>query len=232
MSRRTSGAVVRYSLRALCGGGGVFLIRLSVVAAGVSILLVTSACGGGGPSSAGKTNTAVANGAATQSARAAATATQLAIDGPVPTADEIAGVITQGFDGLDEIEYTAVSIPTFRKRDQLLGVLNDCAQSTGGGRSPEGQDYWPTVLGDCYLVGDALNWLYGYTARQEFLYANIMMERYHRQKFEQAVAAGYPLAESYWDGVQAKIYDVKPSRTPIAVTPPAISTSDGTPSPD
>ncbi len=182
--------------------------------------LVAAACGGG-LSAGNKTNTTVANADATRGAAAQATATQQAVDGPVPTAPEIAGVINSGFDGL-MINYTAVSITTFRRKNELLAMLDNCAANKGGGNAPSDENYWPTVLGDCYIVGDALNWLYGYTHKQEFLYANLMMKRYHRAKFESAVEGGAPLDEAYWKLVADKIYSITPNRPVVAQTPDTI----------
>ena len=83
-----------------------------------------AACSGGGTSGADKTGTAVG-------VSAAATATQAAVDGPPPTATDIAGFVRSGFDGL-EIEYGVVNIPSFDNQDVLLGVLNDCDKGDGG----------------------------------------------------------------------------------------------------
>lgn len=179
---------------------------------------MASACSGGGSGGADKTGTAVAQ-------SAGATATQAAIDGPPPTAPDIAGFINAGFKDLS-ITYTAVNIPSFRKRDVLLGVLDDCDKGNAGGPTPESTDYWPIVLGHCYTVGDALGWLYQYTARKDFLYANLLMRRFNRGKFEQAVAGGATVNEDYWKLVTGKIYSLTPISTPIAVTPPP---ADATP---
>lgn len=71
----------------------------------LALALAAAACGGnGGPSNTGKTSTSVAG-------SAAATATRAAIDGPPPTAADIAGFITAGFNGLD-IPYGATDIPS------------------------------------------------------------------------------------------------------------------------
>jgi hypothetical protein len=176
-----------------------------------AFVIVASACSGGGTSSAGRTGTAAA-------LSAGATATQVASDGPPPTAVDIAGFIKAGFKDLS-INYTAVNIPSFRKLDVLMGVLNDCDKGNAGGLTRESADYWPIVLGDCYTVGDALGWLYQYTARKDFLYANLLMRRFNRQKFEEAVAAGATVGEDYWKLVAGKIYSLTPISTPIAVTP-------------
>lgn len=178
----------------------------------LALMLAASACGGSsGPSSAGETSTSVAK-------AAAATATQAAIDGPPPTAADIAGFINAGFKDL-EIEYGAVNIPSFQELDVLLGVLDGCDKGTAGGVSKDSPDYWGIVLGDCYTVGSALTWLYGYTARKDFLYANILMRRFNRQRFEQAVAGGASVGEDYWTLVHGKVYAITPITTPIAVTP-------------
>jgi hypothetical protein len=181
-----------------------------------ALVLGAAACSGGGPSAAGKTRTAVA-------LSAGATATQVASDGPPPTAADIKGFINAGFKGLS-IDFTAVNIPSFRKLDVLLGVLDDCDKGNAGGLTSESADYWPIVLGHCYTVGDALGWLYQYTARKDFLYANLLMRRFNRQKFEQAVAGGASVGEDYWKLVTGKIYSLTPISTPIAVTPvPAVT---------
>jgi hypothetical protein len=178
----------------------------------LALMLAASACGGsGGPSDAGKTSTPVAQ-------AGAATATQAAIDGPPPTAADIAGFINAGFKDL-EIEYGAVNIPSFQELDVLLGVLDDCDKGKAGGVSKDSTDYWGIVLGDCYTAGGALSWLYQYTARKDFLYANILMRRFNRQKFEQAVAAGASVNEDYWTLIKGKVYALTPISTPIAVTP-------------
>ena len=184
----------------------------------LALALAAAACGGnGGPSNTGKTSTSVAE-------SAAATATRAAIDGPPPTAADIAGFITAGFNGLD-IPYGATDIPSFEKSDILLSVLNACDKGTANGAATAGPDYWGQVLGDCYTVGNALGWLYQYSARKDFLYANILMRRFNRQKFEQAVAGGATVNEDYWKLVSDKIYAVTPVSTPIAVTPlPAAAT--------
>ena len=182
-----------------------------LVAALAAVALLSGACSGGGTSAAGKTSTSLAQ-------SAAATATQVVADGPPPTATSVAGFIQAGFTDL-KINYTAVNIPSFRKVDVLLKLLDDCDKGAAGGASKDSPDYWATVLGDCYTVGDALGWLYQHTVRKDFLYANILMRRFNRQKFEQAVAAGAKLDEGYWTLVTGKIYSVTPISTPIAVTP-------------
>jgi hypothetical protein len=183
---------------------------LLAVAAG-ALVLAAAGCSGGGTSGAGKTSTAAA-------VAAEATATQAAIDGPPPTAADIAGFINAGWDGL-EIEYGVVNIPSFDNRDVLLGVLNDCDKGIAEGLTPESADYWPVVLGQCYTVGNALGWLYNYTARKDFFYGNLLMRRFNRQKYEQAVAGGATVREEYWTSVTGKIYSLTPISTPIAVTP-------------
>jgi hypothetical protein len=175
-----------------------------------AIALLAGACSGG-TSAPNKTSTSLAQ-------AADATATQVVADGPPPTAADIAGFINAGFVDL-KINYTAVNIPSFRKVDVLLKVLDDCEKGFAGGASKDSADYWATVLGDCYTVGDALGWLYQHTVRKDFLYANILMRRFNRQKFEQAVAAGAKLDEGYWKLVTGRIYSVTPITTPIAVTP-------------
>jgi hypothetical protein len=184
----------------------------------LALALAAAACGGnGGPSNSGKTSTAAAG-------SAAATATQAAIDGPPPVAADIAGFITAGFNGLD-IPYGATDIPSFEKSDILLSVLDSCDKGKAGGPATDSPDYWAQVLGDCYTVGNALGWLYQYTGRKDFLYANLLMRRFNRQKFEQAVAGGATVNEDYWKLVSDKIYAVTPVSTPIAVTPlPAAAT--------
>jgi hypothetical protein len=181
--------------------------------------MLASSCSGGGTSGPNKTSTSVAN-------AAAAVATQAAIDGPPPTAADIAGFITAGFKDLS-ISYTAVNIPSFRKPDVLLGVLDDCDKdNAGAGVSKNSPDYWPVVLGHCYTVGDALGWLYQQTARKDFLYGNLLMKRFNREKFDEAVAGGATVGEDYWKLVTGRIYSLTPVTTPIAVTPVP---PDGTP---
>jgi hypothetical protein len=98
-----------------------------------------------------------------------------------------------------------------------MKVLGDCDTGTAGGK--DSPDYWEIVRGDCYTVGDALGWLYQCTARKDLLYANILMRRFNRQNFEQAVAAGAPVNEDYWTLIKDKVYALTPIGTPIAVTP-------------
>ena len=185
--------------------------HMVVALAAIALALAASACSGGGTSTGGKTSTAVAQ-------AAAATATQAAVDSPPPSAADVAGFINAGFSGLS-IGFREVGIPSFRKLDVLLKVLDDCDKGAAGGASKDSADYWAVVLGDCYTVGDALGWLYQHTARKDFLYANLLMRRYNRQKFEQAVAAGASVNEDYWKLVTGKIYALTPISTPIAVTP-------------
>ena len=182
-----------------------------MLAAIVALAMVLAACSGGGTSAPNKTATTAAQ-------AAAATATRAAVDGPPPTAADVAGFINAGFSGLS-ISFRDVGIPSFRKLDVLLNVLDDCDKGTAGGATNDSADYWAVVLGDCYTVGDALGWLYQHSARKDFLYANLLMRRYNRQKFEQAVAAGASVNEDYWKLISGKIYAVTPITTPIAVTP-------------
>lgn len=148
----------------------------------------------------------------------AATATAIASSGRPVTMQDVADVINVGFIGL-EIDYTATTIDTFRKPDELLPVLADCDQGRGHGMAQGDQGYWPAVLGDCYAVGDATKWLYEYTGKREFAYANQLMKRLMKQKIDEANADGASLGESYWDGVVAKVYTLTPGGTPVAVTP-------------
>ena len=149
----------------------------------------------------------------------AATATALASSGRPVTMQDVADVIKLGFAGV-QISYTATTVDTFRKPDKLLAVLDDCAQSRGHGIARADEGFWPAVLGDCYAAGDATKWLYDYTGKQDFAYANQLMKRFMKQKVDEANAAGASLGDAYWDGVVAKIYTLSPDRTPIAVTPP------------
>jgi hypothetical protein len=163
---------------------------LAAVAVIAALAALAAGCSGGtsGPS---RTSTSVAR-------ADAATATQAAVAGPPPTAADVAGFITAGFKGLS-ISYTAVNIPSFRKPDVLLGVLDDCDKDNAGvGVGKDSPDYWPVVLGHCYTVGDALGWLYQQTNRKEFLYGNLLMKRFNRAKFDEAVAAGAKVGEDYW----------------------------------
>ncbi len=191
--------------------------RYPAVAAIAVFAMLLAACSGGGTSAPNKTATTAAQ-------AAAATATQAAVDGPPPTAADVAGFINAGFSGLS-ISFRAVGIPSFRKLDVLLKVLDDCDKGNAAGAGKDSAEYWAIVLGDCYTVGDALGWLYQHSARKDFLYANLLMRRYNRQKFEQAVAAGASVNEDYWKLISGKIYAVTPITTPIAVTPipPAVT---------
>lgn len=173
----------------------------ALLAAVAALAVLAAACSGGGTSRSDKT------------------ATQAAIDGPPPTAADIAGFVRAGFEGL-EIEYGVVNIPSFDNLDVLLGVLDDCDTGNAGpGIAKDSADYWPVVLGNCYTVGNAVGWLYQYTARKDFLYANLLMRRFNRQKFEQAIAGGAAVGEDYWNLISGKIYALTPITTPIAVTP-------------
>lgn len=173
----------------------------AVLAAIAALAMLAAACSGGGTSAPNKT------------------ATQAAADGPPPTAAEIAGFVRAGFEGL-EIEYGVVNIPSFDNVDVLLGLLDDCDKGNAGeGITKDSPDYWGIVLGNCYTVGNAVGWLYQYTARKDFLYANLLMRRFNRQKFEQAVAGGAAVGEDYWNLISGKIYALTPITTPIAVTP-------------
>jgi len=149
----------------------------------------------------------------------AATATALASSGRPVTMQDIADTIALGFSGVD-IPYGATSIETFAKPDALLAVLADCDQGRGHGIARTDEGYWPAVLGDCYTVGDATKWLYGYTAKRDFAYANQLMKRFMKQKVDEANAAGANLGDAYWDGIVAKVYTLSAAGTPVAVTPP------------
>ena len=148
----------------------------------------------------------------------AATATALASSGRPVTQQDLIDVILKGFEGV-EIAWTVTSVDTFRKPEDLLLVLDDCAQDRAHGIAPADAAYWPAVLGDCYTVGDATKWLYDYTGKQDFAYANQLMKRYMKQKLDRANAAGAQLGDAYWDGVVDKIYTLTHAGTPIAVTP-------------
>lgn len=175
--------------------------------------LTLAACSGGGPSGSARTGTA-------ESVLYAASATAAAEAEPMPAAADIAGVISHGFQGL-QIPYTATSVPTFRKLDVLLGVLQDCARDNAGGLPRADAAFWPAVLGHCYTVGDATKWLYETTGRRDFAYANQMMKRFMAAKVAEADAAGASLGDGYWKLVLDRIYTLAPGGTPVAVTPPA-----------
>lgn len=183
------------------------LVALAVLA------LVLAACSGGGLPAAQKTNTAIG-------ASQAGTATAAANAEPLPTAADIEGVIRKGFQGL-EIPYGATSVATFSDVEALVGVLRDCASDNAGGLPRTDAGFWPAVLGHCYTVGDGTKWLYGYTGRRDFAYANQMMMRYMRAKLDEADRAGAGLGERYWQLVVGKIYTLTVAGTPVAATPPA-----------
>jgi len=202
--------------------------RLGTTAFALALAAVLAACGGGGPDAAGRTATADARAQASATAAREATATAFASEGPVPTEQEIAGLVLEGFNGLS-ISFTAVSIPTFRKPDRLLLLLDDCAKSRAQGKTADDPDYWPTVLGDCYTVGNAFEWLYGETKRDIFLQANRMMRRFHFAKYLAALDAGARLPSDYWTLVEADIYSVTSETTPVPLTPGAAPRATATP---
>jgi hypothetical protein len=175
--------------------------------------MLVACSGGGGLPGPQKTGTA-------EGSRHAATATAAADAAPLPTEGDIEGVLRKGFEGLD-IPYGATSVNTFSDVDALIGVLKDCANDNANGLSKNDPAYWPAILGHCYTVGDGANWLYGYTGRSDFAYANQMMMRFMKAKVDEANAAGANLGEGYWSLVVGKIYTLTTAGTPIAVTPPA-----------
>jgi hypothetical protein len=186
----------------------VFVLVVAVMALG------GAACSGGGSS-----RVSAGNRTATAEGRAFAATATASIEYATPVAQQdVGGFIQSGFDGLT-IPYTETSITSFRKVKELLAVLDDCANNRAHGTPPADQGYWPAVMGDCYFVGDATKWLYEYSGRQAFAYANQVMKRYMRQKFREANQAGAGLTEDYWKLVVDKIYTLKPAGTPIAVTP-------------
>ena len=150
------------------------LTRASLAAAAVALAIALAGARVAGRSGAGKTGTAVAQ------ARPAATATQAAVDGPPPTAADIAGFIRRRVrrsgDRVRRGEHPVVRQPG-RAAGRAERLRQGDAERAGTRRAP---DYWPIVLGDCYTVGDALGWLYQYTARKDFLYANLLMKRFNR----------------------------------------------------
>ena len=180
--------------------------------AGPRGVVLGAACGGGGPSKPHQTSTAAA-------LATSAIATEEATT-PLPTAKDISDTIRLGFAGVN-ISYTEIGIDTFRKPDKLVALLDDCAQDRGQGIDRSDPAFWPAVLGDCYTVGDATKWLYGYTGKREFAYANQLMKRYMLAKVQEANDHGAGLDDAYWQLVLDKIYTLSPSTTPIAVTPPA-----------
>lgn len=147
---------------------------------------------------------------------ASATAADAAL--PPVTEQNVADAITLGFTGLN-IPYTATTNSSFRKQALLLGILDDCAKERGHDFAHDDESYWPAVLGDCYTVGDATEWLWGYTNKRAFAYANQLAMRFMRQKFERAVAAGTGIDEAYWKLVVGRIYTLSIPNTPIAATP-------------
>ncbi len=148
----------------------------------------------------------------------AASATAAAAALPPVTQQDLVGVITGGFTGLT-IPYTATTNGSFRKQPLLLGVLDDCANNRAHGLDRGDEAYWPAVLGDCYTVGDATKWLWEYTDKRIFAYANQMAMRYMRQKLDEANAGGAGLGDDYWQLVVGKIYTLTNITTPVAATP-------------
>jgi hypothetical protein len=175
-----------------------------------------AACSSGGVPASQKTGTA-------ENIRNAATATAAADAAPLPTEADIEGVLRKGFEGLN-IPYGATSVNTFSDVEAMVGVLKDCANDNANGVSKNDPGYWPAILGHCYTVGDGANWLYGYTGRSDFAFANQMMMRLMKAKVDEANASGASLGEGYWSLVVGKIYTLKPAGTPVAVTPPAATT--------
>lgn len=184
-----------------------FLVAVAALA------LALAGCSGGGLSAAQKANTAIG-------ASQAGTATAAADAEPLPTVTDIEGVIRKGFEGLD-IPYGATSVATFSDVEALVGVLRDCASDNAGSLPRTDAGFWPAVLGHCYTVGDGTKWLYGYTGRRDFAYANQMMMRFMRAKLDEADRAGAGLGDRYWQMVISKIYTLTSAGTPIAATPPA-----------
>lgn len=182
------------------------LIPTLAIAAAVGL-----GCSGGGRPPAERTATAEAG-------AHAATATAVITQATPVTGEDLRSLIAAGFEGLT-IPYTATLNASFREQDLLLGILNDCVNNRGGDYTPADGDYWPAVLGDCYTVGDALKWLYEYSGRQQFAYANQLAKRYFLQKAAEAAAAGATIPDGYLDQVEAKIFTLAPNRTPIALTP-------------
>lgn len=178
---------------------------------------VTQACGDGGLPGAERTGTAEHI-----SYSANATAADAAL--PPVTQQNVADAISLGFTDLS-IPYTATTNSSFRKEDLLLGILDDCAKERGHDFAHSDESYWPAVLGDCYTVGDATEWLWEYTNNRAFAYANQLTMRFMRQKFERAVTAGAGVNEEYWQLVVGKIYTLSIPNTPIAATPLSQGTS-------
>ena len=185
---------------------------LTAIPVACAIAVLAAACSGGGPSKPEQTSTAAA-------LATSAIATEEATT-PAPTAKDISDTIRLGFAGLN-IGYTEIGIDTFRKPDKLVALLDDCAQDRGQGIDRGDPAFWPAVLGDCYTVGDATKWLYGYTGKREFAYANQLMKRFMHAKMQEANENGAGLDDGYWQLVLDKIYTLSPSGTPVAVTPPA-----------
>jgi hypothetical protein len=186
-----------------------------------ALVVAAMALGGAACSGSGGGGISAGNRTATVEGRAFAATATASIEYATPVAQQdVVGFVQSGFDGLT-IPYTATTITSFRKMKELLAVLDDCAANRAHGAAPADEGYWPSVLGDCYFVGDATKWLYEYSGRQAFAYANQVMKRYMRQKFRQANEAGAGLTEGYWALVTDKIFTLKPSGTPVAVTPPA-----------
>lgn len=175
------------------------------------------ACGDGGLPGAERTGTAE---------HIAYSASATAADAALPpvTQQNVVDAITLGFSDLN-IPYTATTNSSFRKKDLLLGILDDCAKERGHDFAHSDESYWPAVLGDCYTVGDATEWLWEYTDKRAFAYANQLAMRFMRQKFEKAVAAGAGVDEGYWKLVVGKIYTLSIPNTPIAATPLAEKTA-------
>jgi hypothetical protein len=184
----------------------------SGVLAIIGVALCAAACsGGGGLSAADRTGTR-------EGISHAATATAVAAALPPVTQKDLVDVIGAGFLNLT-IPFTATTNASFRKQDLLLGVLDDCANERGHGFDHADPSYWPSVLGDCYTVGDATKWLWEYTNKHEFAYANQLAMRFMRQKLDDANAAGAGLDDGYWALVVGKIYTLTNEGTPIAATP-------------
>lgn len=175
-------------------------------------VLATAGCSGGsGPSRAERTATAEA-----LAQRATATAVAAALPPVLPS--DVANLIRAGFVNVN-IPFDATLIDSFREEPSLLGILDDCAQARAQGIARDDQSFWPAVLGDCYTVGDATKWLFDYTHKPEFAYANQLAMRYMRQKLDEANANGAQLGEDYWQLVVGKIYTLTSRSTPIAATP-------------
>ena len=188
-------------------------MRIFVLTVAVFALGGTACSGGGSGVSAG-------NRTATAEVRDSAATATAAVEYATPVAQQdIGGLIQAGFDGLT-IPYTETTITSYRRVRELLSVLDDCARNRGHGTPPSEIGYWPAVMGDCYFVGAATQWLYGYSGRPAFGEANAAMKRYMRQKFREANEAGAGLTEGYWKLVADKIYTLKAARAAVAETTP------------